>query len=83
MNALNQNLYGQIGRRRRRTYRLKEVIGDNSFSDEDIRNRFRFKRESITYLVNLLKNDLERPTKRNHALSVETQVLISLRFFAI
>ena len=30
----------------------------------------------------MVRQDLQRPTRRNHALSVETQVLASLRFLA-
>ena len=55
---------------------------DNTFTNLEVRDRFRFTRESIGYLVNLLRNDLQRVTRRNHALTVETQVLIALRFFA-
>ena len=68
--------------KRRRTYRLRRIMDDATFSEEDIRQRFRFRRESILFLANLLRDDLMRPTQKNHALSVETQVLISLRFLA-
>ena len=69
--------------RRERTYRLRESpLWDNSYTDEEIRNRFRFRRDSIVYLIELLHNDLVRPTNWNHALSVETQVLAALRFLA-
>ena len=44
--------------------------------------RYRFGRDSIHFICDLLRDDLQRPTKRNHALSVETQVLASLRFLA-
>ena len=85
MSVLNRNLYDRTllrRRHRRRTYRLKEILNDPTYSDIDIRNRYRFRRQSINYLVELLRDDLERPTRRNHALSVETQILIALRFFA-
>ena len=32
--------------------------------------------------MNLLRDDLERPTTRNHALSITVQVLVALCFFA-
>ena len=50
--------------------------------DEEIRNRYRFRRDSIRVLCGILENELARPTQRNNALSVTTQVLIGLRFLA-
>ncbi|XP_066931127.1 putative nuclease HARBI1 [Clytia hemisphaerica] len=82
MAAMNMILYGNLQRRRPRTYRLKDFMHNNTFSDEDIRMRFRFSRQGIVFLTNLLRQDLQRPTQRNHALSVESQVLISLKFLA-
>ena len=82
---MNQNIYGNLQperQKRRRTYRLRRIMNDATFSEEDIRQSCRFRRESILFLANLLRDDLMRPTQRNHALSVETQVLISLRFLA-
>ena len=67
MNFLNANLYNEIvpeRRKRRRTYRLRQYIGNASYSDEDIRNCFRFRRGNIDFLINLLYDDLLRPTKR-------------------
>ena len=52
------------------------------FTDEEIRNRYRFRRHSIAYICHIVDADLRRPTMRNHALSVETQVLTSLRYLA-
>ena len=85
-NVMNGQLFGNLGgnirRRRQRTYRLRDFLTNNTFTNEEIRDRFRFSRQGIRFLANLLRNDLQRPTRRNHALSVETQVLIALRFFA-
>ena len=36
------------------------------FTDEELCSRYRFGRESIQYLVEILKNDLERKTRRKH-----------------
>ena len=55
------------------------VLEMDVYTDGEIRDRFRFRRDSINFITNLVYNDLVRPTKRNHALTVETQVL---RFFA-
>ena len=82
MEFMNDNLYGDVqqNRRRRRTYRLRRIINNDTFSEEDIRQRYRFSREGIFFLVNLLRGDLTRLTQRNNALSVETQVLFHWDF---
>ena len=84
-NALfNNNLviHRQFNRRRPRTYRHRPSQLSGTFTDEEIRHRYRFRRNSIDYICNVVRHDLQRPTQRNHALSVETQVLASLRFLA-
>ena len=83
-NLINNNLLlNDVNVRRQRTYRLRESpLWDDSFTDDEIRQRFRFRRDSIRYIIDVLYDDLVRPTNRNHALSVETQVLAALRFFA-
>ena len=53
-----------------------------NFSEDELKSRFRFGRDSIIFLVELLREDLERQTSRNHALSLTVQVLVALRFFA-
>ena len=84
MNDLgNDDYLANNNARRPRTYRLRESpLRDESFTDEEIRARFRFRRDSILYIMDIVYEDLVRPTNRNHALSVETQVLAALRFFA-
>jgi len=52
------------------------------FSDEELRSRYRFGRDSIEFLSAILKNDLQRDTKRNRTLSKTLQILVALRFFA-
>ena len=80
-NLYNDAFYGNPARRPRQ-YRLRESPLMDVYTDGEIRDRFRFRRDSINFITNLVYNDLVRPTKRNHALTVETQVLIALRFFA-
>uniref|UniRef100_A0A3Q1EBL3 Putative nuclease HARBI1 n=1 Tax=Acanthochromis polyacanthus TaxID=80966 RepID=A0A3Q1EBL3_9TELE len=43
--------------------------------------RYRFRRDDISYLCSVLRPYLKRRTMRSHALTVEEQVLIALRFF--
>ena len=61
--------------RRARTYREN----DNwlSFTDEELRARYRFGREYIEYILNVIGKDL----RRNHAMSPSKQLLVALRFF--
>ena len=66
---------------RERKFREHEIHIDE-FSDEELRSRYRFGRDSIEYLTEILEKDLQRQTKRNHALSPTLQILVALRFFA-
>lgn len=79
-------LYGCVagdGRkeRKRRSFRHLGFTVDG-YTNEELRSRYRFGRESIIYITNLLEASLRRKTKRNNPLSVLQQVLIALRFYA-
>ena len=50
---------------REKKFRQQEIDLDQ-FTDEELCSRYRFGRESIQYLVEILKNDLERQTRRKH-----------------
>ncbi|XP_028415792.1 putative nuclease HARBI1 [Dendronephthya gigantea] len=75
------NLFRVVYPRQERTYRPRNlnVIG---FNDSQLRARYRFGRNAINYITNLLYDDLVRDTQRGHALSPDSQVLIALRFYA-
>ena len=80
-------LFGDLGlisvpKRKERQFRLRDDFSLTDFTDSELRSRYRFGRESIEFLVELLRDDLETPTSRNHALSTIVQVLVALRFFA-
>jgi hypothetical protein len=47
-----------------------------------LRQRYRFDRDSIEYITNLVREHLERPTKRNDSFSPEQHVMLALRFYA-
>ncbi|XP_068719450.1 putative nuclease HARBI1 [Montipora capricornis] len=64
-----------------RKFRQHEIYLDE-FSYEELRSRYRFGGESIEFLTEILEKDLQRETKRNHALSPTLQILVALRFFA-
>ena len=75
------NLFRIIHPRRERRYRPRGLNIDGLY-DNELRARYRFGKNSINYLTNLLREDLVRDTQRGHALEPEQQVLIALRFFA-
>lgn len=51
-------------------------------TERELRERYRFGRNSLNYLVNLLEPELKRGTSKTTALSVEQQVCIALRYYA-
>ena len=65
----------------KRKFQQQEIDLDE-LTDEELRSSYRFGQESIKFLVEILKDDLQRQTRRNHALSPTLQVLVALRFFA-
>ena len=65
----------------KRKFQQQEIDLDE-LTDEELRSSYRFGRESIKFLVEILKDDLQRQTRRNHALSPTLQVLVALHFFA-
>ena len=66
---------------RERKFQQREIDLDE-LTDEELHSRYRFGRESIKFLVEILKDDRQRQTRRNHALSPTLQVLVALRFSA-
>ena len=75
--AAPQQHYG----RRVRTYReQKDVL--NTLTDSELITRYRLDRAGIVYVTDLVRRDLESPTERNHALTAELKVVITLRYLA-
>ena len=66
--------------RRPRNFRFNTNV--LNLTDEQLRARYRFGRASINFILDLIKEDLKRKTKRNHALRPIDQLLIALRFYA-
>ena len=66
---------------RERRFRQQEFSLDE-FSDEELRSRYRFGSQSIEYLTEIIGDDLQRQTKRNHAITPTLQILVALRFLA-
>ncbi|XP_061188486.1 putative nuclease HARBI1 [Saccostrea echinata] len=79
------NLYKIIQQRRKAP--KPRVFRDRSnpledMEEEEVFSRFRFRPETILFLVGMLYNDLNHPTERNLALPPLLQVLAALRFLA-
>ncbi|CAG2189782.1 HARBI1 [Mytilus edulis] len=75
-----RNLYDVQQRYKPRIYR--EFLGAEPYTESEFQARYRFSKESIRILTNLLNDDLKRPTNRSHAIPVETQIKIALRYYA-
>lgn len=76
----NNNLF-HVERRERQYRRRPDYLLQN-FTDDEIRQRYRFNRENIQHIIDLVHDDLVRETDRNCALSVSLQVQTGLRFLA-
>ena len=67
--------------RKRRTFR-RQLDPLDTYTDSELRSRYRFGREAIRYIVDLVADKIAPDMNRNHAVSAEMQVLITLRFLA-
>lgn len=74
-------LIAEVLMRRERVFRDRTNIFE-VFDEDELQRRFRFGRAGIAYLADLLRDELQHPTRRNHALSVQQQVVLALKFFA-
>ncbi|VDI74702.1 Hypothetical predicted protein [Mytilus galloprovincialis] len=54
----------------------------NNLTDNEMKIRYRFGRDSIVYICNIVGDKLRRSTAKETALTVEQQVCIALRFYA-
>jgi hypothetical protein len=53
------------------------------FDDREFRDRFRFSIENLQFItLNLIEPQLCRPTLRSHAISVDIQIKLALRYLA-
>lgn len=67
--------------RRRKVYKsIFDPLFD--FDDGELIRRYRFDSAGIEFLCNILRAELEYPSRRSRAISVETQVLTTLRYLA-
>ena len=66
---------------------IRRVVRDRSnpyedFSDEEFKNRFRFRKETVLSLMQLLSTDLEHGVSRNNFIPPILQIAATLRFYA-
>ncbi|XP_064628013.1 putative nuclease HARBI1 [Lineus longissimus] len=71
----------EIQRRRMRVFRDRENPLEE-LSDPKFLRRFRISKETFRWLLDLISEDLRRPTRRNQALTPLLQLAIALRFYA-
>ncbi|XP_048583370.1 uncharacterized protein LOC116605165 [Nematostella vectensis] len=67
---------------RERRFRLFNGSLDDFLNDQEVKSRFRFRKDTIEYITQFLREELSRDTRRNHALAPIVQVLVALRFYA-
>jgi hypothetical protein len=63
---------------------FRREIGDMLlyYSDEELRRRYRFGRQTIRYITRLVEDEIRPATNRTHPVSATKQVLITLRYLA-
>ena len=66
---------------------IRRVVRDRSnplevFSDEEFKCRFRFRKETVLSLMQLLSADLEHGVPRNNFIPPILQITVTLRFYA-
>jgi len=70
-----------VRHRRPRQFRRNDMYETN-LPDDEVRRRYRFSTDNIDRLVRLVEPTLQRRTRRNRALTVRQQLLMTLRFLA-
>ncbi|XP_045122948.1 putative nuclease HARBI1 [Portunus trituberculatus] len=78
--AAREELHRHHLRQRRAFRERKDVL--NELDDRELVKRYRLDRAGITFVTDLVRERLKRPTVRNEALSPEMQVIITLRYLA-
>ena len=83
MHLLRDDLLQRIRlQRQERTFRRKICPAIDFPQDSALRERYRFGHDGVNFICGLLEDQLQRPTGRSRSLSVKTQVLLALKFYA-
>ena len=56
-----------------RKYR-ERLLTIDELTDKELRSRYRFGRQSIDIITDLIREEISHPTRRSHSLRAETQV---------
>ena len=67
--------------RKARVYR-REIDPLACYTENELRSRYRFGKEGLQFIIDLLAEEISPSTRRSHSLSASEQVLITLRFLA-
>ena len=67
-------LFDHLGRQRNDRIYRERIDHLEQLREEEVRKRYRFSKENIRFICNLLKDKLQHQTSRSQALSVELQV---------
>ena len=78
--ALRLNVHNQRARRRERVFRDRTNPLD-LWNDAEMYRKYRFSRLMCIKIIDRLEDQLQHPTRRNHALPPSLQVFIALRFY--
>ena len=79
MEIILAHLYDRALRRERR---FRDRLDPLQLSDSECLLKYRFPRQELILLFQEMEAQLQRRTRRSHALPTHTQVLLALRFFA-
>lgn len=60
---------------------LQQRIDADYFTDDEFKNRFRFTKDSVEYIMNLISEDLNMDA-RGSPLNPRQQIMITLRYYA-
>lgn len=76
------NIVGFIPQRPKRRVFRQSIYPLQQITDREVYERYRFSKNGIRYICDLVKEDCQRQTMRNHAIDVQDQVLLTLRYLA-
>ena len=86
MDLLDLDFYGLNRQpvRRNKDYNHKEQLNFYGIEEkqEQFRLRYRFRKDTVRVLTDLIRDDIEPKAKTNNAFSAEQKVCITLRYYA-
>ena len=68
--------------RKARVYH-REIDSLRSYSENELRSRYRFGREGLQFIIDLLSDEIAPATRRSHSLSEKMKVLVTLQFLVL